>query len=96
MFLLSHSHPHLLRSKSHPYLLASGGEPRVAPDLPFEVEFALAVPAQVDGPGLDVDVHQVVDNPTLDVVLDSVHQVSSTNVNHFDERQLSRDNNSTR
>ncbi len=36
-----------------------------------------------------MDVHQVVDDPTLDVVLNAVHQESATHVNHFDEGKIS-------
>lgn len=53
---------------------------------------ALAVTAQINRPRLHVDVHQVVDDPTLDVVLNTVDQESATNVNHFDERQIPEDN----
>lgn len=42
---------------------------------------------QVDGSGLDVDVHQVVDDLTLDVVLDPVHQEPSAYIYHLDEGQ---------
>lgn len=73
---------------SLPYLLASAGQARVAPDLALQVVFILPVPAQVDGAGLHVDVHQVVHNPALDVVLHSVHQEPPADVNHFDERQV--------
>lgn len=46
------------------------------------------MPTQVDGSGLDVDVHQVVHDLALDVVLDAVDQVTAAHVDHLDERQL--------
>lgn len=48
---------------------------------------ALSMATQVDGSGLDVDVHQVVDDLTLDVVLDPVHQEPSAYIYHLDEGQ---------
>ncbi|OBS76423.1 hypothetical protein A6R68_17123, partial [Neotoma lepida] len=60
---------------------------RVTPNLALQIVLILAVPTQVDGPGLHVDIHQVVHNPALDVVLHSVHQKPPANVNHLDERQ---------
>lgn len=44
---------------------------------------------QINRARLHVDVHQVVDDPTLDVVLNAIDQESATDVNHFDERQIS-------
>ena len=35
---------------------------------------------QVDGAWCNVDVHQVIDNPALDVVEDAVHQVTAAHV----------------
>lgn len=46
---------------------------------------------QINRARLYVDVHQVVDDPTLDVVLNTIDQESATDVNHFDERQISED-----
>lgn len=43
---------------------------------------------QVDGPRGDVDVHEVVDDPALNVVLDPVHQVSAAHVEDFNVRQV--------
>lgn len=43
---------------------------------------------QVDGPGGDVDVHEVVDYPALDVVLDPVHQVPAAHVEDLDVGQV--------
>lgn len=47
------------------------------------------MPTQVDGSGLDVDVHQVVDDLTLNVILDAVDEVTPTYVYHLDEGQIS-------
>lgn len=48
----------------------------------------LSVPADVDGVGVHVDVHQVVDNFTLDVILHPVHQETTADVDNLDERQV--------
>lgn len=42
------------------------------------------MPAQVDGPGRDVDVHEVINDPALNVVLNLVHQVSTAHVEDLD------------
>lgn len=46
------------------------------------------MPAKVDCARLDMDIHKVVDNFTLDVVLDSVDQKSLAYIYHLDERQI--------
>lgn len=53
------------------------------------------MPTQVDGSGLDVDVHQVVDDLTLNVILDAVDEVTPTYVYHLDEGQISGGGNGT-
>lgn len=69
----------------HPtYLFASGREARVPPDAALDVELALAVATQVDGARRDVDVHEVVHDPALDVVQHPVDHVSLTNIHNFD------------
>lgn len=73
-----------------PHLLAPVGEARVASNLPLEVELALAVPTEIDGAGLDMDVHQVVNDPALDVILNPVDQESPANIDDLDERKLPR------
>lgn len=45
--------------------------------------------AQVDGARRDVDVHEVVNDSTLDVVLHMVHQVSAAHVEDLDVGQVS-------
>lgn len=70
------------------YLLSSGREARVPADATQQVELTLSVAAQVDGPGRDVDVHEVVDDPALDVVLHSVHQVSAAHVEDLDVGEI--------
>lgn len=67
------------------YLLASAGQARVTSNPALQVVLVLAMPAQVDGTGLHMDVHQVVHDAALDVVLHSVHQEPPANINHFDE-----------
>lgn len=44
--------------------------------------------AQVDGPGRDVDVHEIVDYPALNVVLDAVHQEPTAHVENLDVGEL--------
>lgn len=63
-------------------------QPRVSPDAAHEVELALAVATQVDGPGCHVDVHEVVDDPALDVVLDPINQVPAAHVEDLDVGQV--------
>ena len=43
---------------------------------------------EVDGARRDVDVHQVVDDPALDVVQDPVHQEPQTHVHDLDVGQV--------
>lgn len=74
-----------------PHLLAPVGEARVPSNPALEVELALPVPTEVNGAGLDVDVHQVINNPALDVILNPVHQEPPANVDDFDERKFPGD-----
>ena len=43
---------------------------------------------EVDGAGLYMDVHQVVHNLALDVVLDAVGKETPANINNLDEGQV--------
>lgn len=45
--------------------------------------------AKVDGTGGDMNVHQVVDDAALDVVLDPVHQVPAAHIEDLDVGQVS-------
>lgn len=74
---------------SCPDLLAAGWKLRVSPDASLHVVVALAVPAQVDTVGVHTDVHEVVDDLALDVVLYAVHQETATYVHHFNKWQIS-------
>ncbi len=49
---------------------------------------ALSVPTQVDGVRVHVDVHEVVDNLALDVVLYPVHQKPPAHIHHLNKRQV--------
>lgn len=69
-------------------LRPAGRQPGVSPDATHEVELALAVATQVDGSGGDVDVHEVVHDPALDVVLDAVHLVPAAHVEDLDVGQV--------
>lgn len=75
---------------SSPHLLSPFRETRVASDPSFNVEVALSVPAQVYGAWRDVDVHEVIHDPALDVILDSVHKVPPTHIDDLYEGQLSK------
>ena len=46
------------------------------------------MPTKVDGSGLDVDVHQVVDDLALDVILDAIDEVTPTHIDHLDEGEI--------
>lgn len=60
----------LVTRKKH--LFPFVGELRVAPYASFHIVMALSVSTQVDGVGVDVDVHEVVDYLALDVILHPV------------------------
>lgn len=49
------------------------------------------MPTQVDGVGVHANVHEVVHNLTLDVVLHPVHKESLAHIHHFDKRQVPAD-----
>lgn len=51
------------------------------------------MPAQVDGVRVYMDVHEVVDNLALDVVLNAVHQESTAHIYHLNEGQVSGERN---
>lgn len=70
------------------YLLSSWREARVPSDSTIDVELALAMAAQVDGARRDVNVHEVVDDPALDVVQHPVDQVPLTHVHDFDVGEI--------
>ncbi len=46
------------------------------------------MPAQVDGAGRDVDIHEVVNYSALYVVLDPVHQVPPPHINDLNKRKV--------
>lgn len=69
-------------------LCSTSGQPRVSADSAQEVELALAVATQVDGPRRHMDVHEVVNDPALDVVLDPVDQVPAAHVEDLDIGQV--------
>lgn len=58
---------------------------RVPPDASLHVVLALSVATQVDGVGVHVDVHEVVHDFTLDVVLHLVDQETTADVDDLDE-----------
>ena len=54
------------------------------------------MPTEVDGSRRDVDVHQVVDDPALDVVQDPVHKETQTHVHDLDVGQVPEGRRGTR
>ena len=77
-----------VRVRVRAYQSAAVGQLRVPPDAALHVVVALAMATQVDGVGVDVDVHQVVHDLALDVVLNPVDQEPHAHVHHLDERQV--------
>lgn len=71
------------------HLFSSGRQTRVPPDPSLDVQVALTVATQVDGTWCNVDVHQVVDDSALDVVKDTVHQVTTAHVHYLYVGQIS-------
>lgn len=69
-------------------LPAPGRQSWVPSDPALEVELTLTVPAEVDGAGSDMDVHEVIDDATLDVVRDAVHHVALPHVHDLDVGQV--------
>lgn len=69
------------------HLLPSARQFRVPADAALLVVMALAVTAEVDGVGVHVDVHEVVDNFTLDVILHPVDQETAADIDDLDEGQ---------
>lgn len=69
------------------HLLPSARQLRVAANAALLVVLALAVPAEVDGVGVHVDVHEVVDDFTLDVILHPVDEETAADVDDLDEGQ---------
>lgn len=67
------------------HLFPSRREFRVSSNAAFDIVVALSMPTQVDGVRVHVDVHEVVDNFTLNVVLHPVYQKTTTHVHHLDE-----------
>ena len=70
------------------HLLAPARQARVSSDASFDVVVTLSMATQVDGAWCDVDVHQVVDDPALDVGLDLVHQVPPAHIHYLDVGQI--------
>lgn len=70
------------------HLSPSARQFRVPPDAPLLVVMGLSVSAEVDGVGVNMDVHEVVDDLTLDVILHPVHQETPADVDDLDERQV--------
>lgn len=71
-----------------PNLSPTCRQPRVSSYAAHQVELALSVATQVDGARCDVNVHEVVDYPALDVVLDPVHQIPTAHVEDLDIGQV--------
>lgn len=70
------------------YLFAMRREASVTPHPSLQIVRALPVPTQVDGSGLDVDVHQVVNDLALNVILDAVDEKTATHIDYLDEWEI--------
>lgn len=70
------------------HLFASERQLRVSPDACLLVVLALSMPAEVNGMGVYMDVHEVVDDFTLDVVLHPVDQETAADVDDLNEGQV--------
>lgn len=75
-------------ARRHAHQFSPHREAGVSPNPAQEIELALSVAAQVDGARLDVDVHEVVHDLALDVVLDSVHQEPLAHIYDLDEGKV--------
>lgn len=73
----------------NPHLSPSRGEFRVPPNTALDIVLTFSVSAQVDGVWVYMDVHEVVDNLTLNVVLNTVYQVPAAHIHHLNEREIS-------
>lgn len=60
-----------------------GRELRVSPNATLHIVLALSMPTQVDGVRVHSDVHEVVDNLTLNVVLHTIDQETSAHIHHL-------------
>lgn len=77
----------------NPDLFPSGGEFSIPSDTALDVVLALSVPAQVDGVRVYMDVHEVVDNLALNVVLNAVYQEPATHIHYFNKGKISEKKN---
>lgn len=78
------------------YLFPTRGKFRISSDASFNIVFALSVSTQVDGVRVHMDVHEVVDDLALDVVLHPVHQKTLAHVYNLDKRKVPANANATR
>lgn len=69
-------------------LPAPRGQSWVPANPALEVELALPVPAEVDGAGGHVDVHEVIYDAALDVVSHTVHHVALAHIHDLDIGQV--------
>lgn len=60
----------------------------VSSNASLHIVMALSMATEIDRVGVYVDVHEVVDNLALDVVLHLVDQESTTNIDDLDEWQV--------
>lgn len=85
-FTHTHADPKDTAALSHPISL--WWKARVSSDAAQQVQLALPMPAEVDRTWCNVDVHEVVHNTTLDMVLNSVHQISGAHVEDLNVGQI--------
>lgn len=55
---------------------------------PLQVEFTFSMPTEVDWPRSHMDIHEVVDDPALDVIHYSVHKVTPSDIHNFNIRKI--------
>lgn len=76
------------RERKVSYLFPPRRKFRIPSDASLDVVVALPVSTQVDGVGVHVDVHEVVNYLALNVVLHPVHQKTLSHVDNLDEREV--------
>lgn len=73
------------------YLFAADRQARIPTQSALQIVVALAMATEINGAWLHMNIHQVVHDPALDVVLDAVDQEPAAHINHLDEGQVSEE-----
>lgn len=69
------------------HLSPSVGQLRVPPEASLLVVMALSMATEVDGVGVHMDVHEVIHDFTLDVILHPIDQEATAHIDDLDEGQ---------